>query len=206
MSISSCQACGAEVPEGARFCPKCGKEMSPPRPSRPKRRRQILWGTAALVVVTVVVVVAFVRFGPSDFKLFGWKGGRRQTISATENAALWAKAHVALVGFLGEGLKSFGRDEDQPVTEEELAPLSGFYYDFSRAVKAIADVTPPPEQAIMHRALLPIYQEMTACMVHIWDAQISNDPSAADLEWYELALLLDEAGGTTEMLTLETTP
>lgn len=206
MSISSCQACGAEVPEGARFCPKCGKEMSPPRPSRPKRRRQILWGIAALVVLTPMIIIALVRFGPSDFKLFGWKGASPSTISATENTALWAKAHVALADFLGEGLKSFGRDENQLLTEEELAPLSGYVNDFSAAVKAIADVTPPPEQAIMHRALLPIYQEMTACMVGIQEALLSNDSWAADLEWHKMALLLDKVGGTTEILTLETTP
>jgi hypothetical protein len=158
------------------------------------------------VVLTLVVVIALVYFNAFDLNLFSRKGAPPQTITATENAALWAKANTALAGFLGEGFKSFDRDKDQPATEKELAPLSGYINDFSEAVKAIKRVTPPPEQSITHWALLPVYQEMPACLAGIRDALLAGDPWAADLEWHKLALLLDEVGGDIEILTLEPTP
>ena len=40
-------------------------------------------------------------------------------------------------------------------------------------------------------------------MAGIKDALLAGDPWAADLEWYKLALLLDEVGGTTDILTTE---
>ncbi|MBI4188701.1 MAG: hypothetical protein HY529_05805 [Chloroflexi bacterium] len=158
----------------------------------------------ALAVLTLVVVIAFIRFGPFNFNLFSWKGAPLQTISATENDALWAKANTALAGFLGEGFKTFGQDSGQPATKQELALLSGYINDFSKAVKELKGVTPPSEQSIMHWALLPVYQEMLGPMAGIRDALLAGDPWAADLEWHKLALLLDEVGGTTEILTPET--
>jgi len=153
------------------------------------------------VLLAIVGIFALVYFDPFNLNLFGRKGATPQAISATENDALWAKANTALAGFLGEGMKTFGQADAQPATAQELAPLSGYINDFNQAVKAIANVTPPPEQSIMHRALLPVYQEMPGPMKGVRTALLAGDSWAADLEWQKLALLLDEVNGTKEILS-----
>lgn len=253
MSVRICQSCGAEVPEGVRFCPKCGKEVAlqvcqacgaevpvgagfcpkcekkvisapPPllkRQAEPRGRHGPVFWVVLIVVVGFVIFIGYKVLATKPQMSTGPLGGTPpsqtstpvetqkpvetqqptgKAISATENAALWAKAHTALAQFMGEGFKTFGDEEAHPATQEELAPLSRSINDFNKAVKAIEAVAPPPEQVIEHRALLPIYQEMQGRMVGIRDALLSGDPWKADLEWHRLALLLDKAGGVSEVL------
>jgi hypothetical protein len=52
-----------------------------------------------------------------------------------------------------------------------------------------------PEQAVMHRALLPVYREMGGHMAAIEDALLRGDAARAETEWDRLALLLDRVAG-----------
>jgi hypothetical protein len=154
----------------------------------PKKRR---------AVIAVLVVLILVGGGLAGVWMF-----RQRPVSAAENAELWARAHTALFGFVGEGMKAFGGDEVGPATEEELSQLSRYLRDFNAAVKRLAGVTPPPEHAVMHHALLPVYQEMGSHMAAIRDALLRGDAPRAEVEWGRLALLLDRVAGVAEVLTL----
>ncbi|MDI6893657.1 MAG: zinc ribbon domain-containing protein [Bacillota bacterium] len=200
-----CPACGKELKSEFLLCPFCGHNLKEPGTSRepfpvpaPKtheqeprpRGRKYRAGITALALVLVIgggfaIVPEFIH----------------RTVSPTENAALWSKAHAALFQFIGEGMKTFGQDEARPATPQELSSLSKHLDDFDRAVKKIARITPPPEQAIMHQALLPIYQEMRGHMAGIRDSLLSGDTLRAELEWNRLALLLDQVARVTEILT-----
>jgi len=158
-------------------------------------------GILLRVILAIVIVSMFAYLG--NFNLFIVEAASPQAISASDNSALWGKANTALANFLSEGLKIFSRSSDQPATEQELASLSRYINDFSSAVKTLAEVVPPSEQAIMHKALLPIYQEIPGHMTGIRDAMLSNDPWKLDLEWHNLALLLDESSETLKILTLK---
>ena len=210
-----CQACGSEVPERARFCPSCGKEVvaALPRlvkehaPRRGCRRRALL---VVLVVVAVLVIFvgarALLTKAPPDTRQPTVPAPRQPAvteISASENAALWAEAHTALARFVGEGMKMFVGDQARSATQEEMDQAFQLINDFNRAVQAVENVTPPPEQEVMHRTLLPIYREMHGQMMNIMDALFSGDELSAELGWHRLALLMDKAGSVTAMLTLE---
>jgi len=221
-----CKACGAPIPDGARFCLKCGKEVASlstqstqpatqpapsvstekqqPPPSGKKRQK----GSVLFIILVLIIVVCVAVFALKDENQPGQDTTPVETsqvvvntVSVEENAVLWNRAHTALFQFIGEGMKTFGRDETLPATQEELAPMSGFIMDFNNALEAIANVTPPPEQAITHRALLPIYQKMQSHMTKIRDLLLSSNPSDADLEWNRLAILLDETAGLMDVLS-----
>jgi predicted nucleic acid-binding Zn ribbon protein len=203
MSVRVCQACGAQLPEGARFCRSCGRAAASLLPEPPGQRQRRKSVALPLVLLAILVAVVLVSFSACNFSHFNRQG---TPISATENAALWGKANTALAGFLNEGFKTFSRDNKQPATEKELAPLSGYINDFNKALKTLKGVTPPSEQSIMHRALLPVYQEMPGPMAGVRDALLDGDTWATYLEWHKLALLMDEVGGTTKILTPDSSP
>ena len=203
MSVRVCQACGAQLPEGARFCRSCGRAAASPQSEHSRQRQRRKSVALPLVLLSILVAVVLVSFSACNFSLFNRKG---TPISATENAALWTKANTALAGFLNEGFKTFSRDNNQPATKQELAPLSGYIDDFNKALKTLKGVTPPSEQSIMHRALLPVYQQMPGPMAGVRDSLLAGDIWAAYLEWHKLALLMDEVGGTTKILTPDSSP
>lgn len=204
----TCPACGRHLKSEFLVCPFCGQTLKepgtiPPEPSpvpAPKTHEQQPRprGRKYRVVIAALVLVFIIGVGFAILPTF-----INRTVSPAENAALWSEAHTALFQFIGEGMKTFGREEVRPATPQELSLLSKHLSDFNAAVKRVARVTPPPEQAIIHQALLPIYQEMRDHMAGIRDSLLSGDPSRAELEWNRLALLLDQVAGVTEILTLD---
>ena len=180
-----CHKCGFELPDGSRFCPNCGVPVAgaipptapespaeiPPgeektklvseRPSRPAaqlgRVRRVVTVVTLVFLGLLAAVLALVYSGVLP-PLADWQqpGGRK--ISATENAALWGEANAALGGFVGEGIKAAGISG--PWTREDATQLSQWFNNFHKVVSQLRNTTPPDEQAPMHRALLPIYEEM----------------------------------------------
>lgn len=121
-------------------------------------------------------------------------------VSATENTALWTEANTALTRFIGDSLTTFAEVDSQSATQAEIEQISRWLQDFDRAMKAIANLEPPPEQTLMHQALLPVYWEMYGPMVDIKDALLNGDSDSAELALNRLALLLDETGGVETIL------
>ncbi len=162
--------------------------------------------TVFRITLAMVIVGVFICFQPFNYHLATADETSQQEISASDNSALWDEANQALSNFLSDGLDIFNRSSDQLATEQELTVLSGYIDDFSVAVNTLAGVVPPPEQATIHRALLPVYQEMFGHMAGIRDSMLSNDPWKLDLEWHKLALLLNETSEVLQILNLKSAP
>lgn len=157
-----------------------------------------------LAVVGVGLVIAYVmavRSGPPPERQ--QTGG--QEISASENAALWATANSALARFIGAGLRGGAESIAGLGALGKRDDVLRILSDFRQAIMRLQEVAPPDEQAPMHRALLPIYREMYDRMDRVLSAASSGDQLRSELEWHRLALLVEEAGAVTNMLSLDKT-
>ena len=67
-----CRQCGLRVPDGERFCPRCGAELPAPRvraPQKPKIKQISLGGLRLSIaqfitlIASVVGILAFIFYG-----------------------------------------------------------------------------------------------------------------------------------------------
>lgn len=122
-------------------------------------------------------------------------------VSASQNRALWADANRALTGFIGAGLKS---GLGGPAAAASFGPggeAARSAAEFSAAVAKLKAAEPPGEQKPLHRALLPIYLRMDEQMGLIRSAASAKNETRAAMEWEQLALLVEEAGAVTQLLS-----
>lgn len=209
VSTSFCMSCGSELPEGSVFCQQCGERVTPSRASTTPVMKNISSPAVSAKkrrTTFIVLGILIIVLGCVAFAVYKGRTPAIETITASENIALWSKAHTSLYQFIGEGMKTFGNDAPASYSESDLTALSGYLNDFQSALVTLASVTPPPEQAITHRALLPIYQEMPAHMTKIRDALLASKPAEADLEWNSLAVLLEQTAGLMNVLSPEGIP
>lgn len=201
-----CTACGKPLRREFTVCPYCGHKLEEsggpppmPTPSAEKPREVAKRGSRRRRVLVAVLATLIVIAGAGGVL---WALSSRP-VSAEENARLWTRAHTALFGFVSESMKAFGSDEASPATDEQLSLMSQYLRDFNAALRRLARVTPPVEQAVLHRALLPVYQEMGDHMAGLKEALRSGDAARAEIEWHYVASLLDRVAGVAEVLTLE---
>ncbi len=122
-------------------------------------------------------------------------------VTEAEDARLWGEANSALQAFIAAGLRG---GEDGVVAlgrGERREESSRLVVEFGQAVEKLRKVTPPGEQAPLHEALLPIYVEMRDQAARIVEVASSGDSLGASLEWRKLAMLVDEAGAVSLMLS-----
>ena len=124
-----------------------------------------------------------------------------EPVTAGENVRLWGEANSGLSRFVAAGLRS-GDDGivalGRPERKDEATRAAS---EFASAVDRLRLAAPPGEQASLHQALVPVYVEMRDQMTRVLDAASSGDALRADLEWQKLALLIEEAGATSRMLS-----
>lgn len=94
-----CRNCGAELPEGSRFCPKCGSSLTDPSVSRPSVSSvQGLRPPTYLVLSILVTVCCCVVFGIIGIVYAAkvdpaWNAGRYEEARAySRKARNWALA------------------------------------------------------------------------------------------------------------------
>jgi len=124
-----------------------------------------------------------------------------EPVTAGENVRLWGEANSALSRFIAAGLRS-GDDGivgiGRPERKDEATRAAS---EFASAVDGLRRAAPPGEQASLHEALVPVYVDIRDQMTRVLDAASSGDALRADLEWQKLALLVEEAGATSRMLS-----
>ncbi len=60
-----CPHCGESIPDDSEFCPECGNKI--PGPKRLwSRSRHVIWASAAIVLLGIVVVAVLVKAPGSD--------------------------------------------------------------------------------------------------------------------------------------------
>lgn len=123
------------------------------------------------------------------------------SVTEAENARLWGEANSALMAFIAAGLRG---EEDGVVAmgrAERRNESNRLVMEFAQAVEKLRKVTPPGEQAPLHETLVPIYVEMRDQATRIVEVASSVDSLRTNLEWQKLALLVEEAGAISQMLS-----
>jgi len=219
-----CPSCGARVPEPAKpVATETPAESAKVKPAKLKMPPGHVGRSLAIVIAILALVAAvfIVRSNiepspppvptpppvpipqpapipqPEPTPQPEWR-----EVTAAENAALWNAANTALAQFIAEDIRSAPTDSSEPPPQANIELLSGLLNDFMQAKSQLEEVVPPDEHKPMHQTLLPIYSDMSLCMENIIKALNAGDQLAADAEWSNLALLIDEAASVTEMLSL----